>query len=272
MAIISIARQVAAKGDEVAEALAKQLGYKFITRKEIENRIKELGFPESKMPKYDERKPGFFASLTKDRDEYLNYAQSAILEAASQKNVVIIGRGAFAVLHDVPNNISIRLISDEKTRVERLMKEFNWTETQALQRIHESDTNREGFHSSFYNVDINDNAMFHAVLNTSLLSDEDTAKIIANIVNQKITNETENAGEKMIEELIKAQTVVNKLSHEYHINIEFMHASIEDKTIILHGVSDSPAVVEEALQIIKKEMPGYDSSSAVSIVHNFKTF
>ena len=154
MAVITFSRQVAALGDEVAGELAKKLGYKFITRKDIEKRIVELGFPENKMPKFDERKPGFFASLTKDRDEYLNYAQYAILEAAEQKNVVIIGRGAFAVLQNVPNNISVRLIADEQTRIDRLRKEFNWDEKQALQRIQESDANRAGFHSSFYNVDI----------------------------------------------------------------------------------------------------------------------
>ena len=133
MAIITLARQVAALGDEVGEALAQKMNYKFIKRTDIEKRIVELGFPESKMPKFDERKPGFFASLTKDRDEYLNYAQYAILEAAEKKNVVIIGRGAFAVLQGVPNNIAIRLIADEETRINRLRKEFNWDEKQALQ-------------------------------------------------------------------------------------------------------------------------------------------
>lgn len=272
MAIITIARQVAARGDEVSAVLAKRLGYRFITRKEIEKRILELGFPQSKLMKYDERKPGFFASLTKDRDEYFNYCQYAILEAAAQKNVVIIGRGAFAVLNEVPNNISIRLIADEKTRINRLMKEFDWTEKQALQRINESDTNRSGFHSSFYNVDINDNSLYHAVINTGFVDDELAAKMIADIVENKITEQQEADGNKMIEELIKAQVVVNKLSLEYHLNIEFMHATIEGNTVVLHGVSDSPAVVEEALQIIRKEMPGYDSKSAVSIVHDYKSF
>ena len=104
MAIITISRQVAAHGDEVAEKLARNLGYTFITRKEIEKRIVELGFPESKLTKFDERKPGFFASLTKGRDEYFNYAQLAILEAAEKKNVVIIGRGAFAVFENIDRN------------------------------------------------------------------------------------------------------------------------------------------------------------------------
>ena len=86
MAIIAISRQVAALGDEIATAVAEKLGYKFITRKEIEKRIVDLGFPEEKLKKYDERKPGFFASLVKDRDEYLDYLQTAVLDAASEGN------------------------------------------------------------------------------------------------------------------------------------------------------------------------------------------
>ena len=35
MAIIAISRQVAALGDEIAAAVAKKLGYTFITRKQI---------------------------------------------------------------------------------------------------------------------------------------------------------------------------------------------------------------------------------------------
>ena len=82
MAIITVARQVAALGDEISAAVAQKLGYKFVGRKEIEKKIVELGFPESKLIKYDERKPGFFASLAKDRDEYMDYLLTAILEAA----------------------------------------------------------------------------------------------------------------------------------------------------------------------------------------------
>lgn len=272
MAIITISRQVAAHGDEVASELSKLTGYKFFTRKEIEKKIVELGFPEAKMPKFDERKPGFFASLTKDRDEYFNYTQYAILEAAAQQNVIIIGRGAFALLQNVPNVISVRLVADEKTRIGRLQEEFNWDEKQALQRIQESDTNRTGFHNSFYNIDVNDNSLYHAVINTGKISIENSAKIIHEVVKAQITPELEKAGEKTITDLLKAQKIVNQLYFEKKVDIDFMHASIEENIIILHGVSNSPAVVEQALQIIRAEMPEYEAKSAVSIVHDFKTF
>ena len=60
MAIIALARQVAAFGDEVGVALAEKLNYKFVKRTDLEKRIVELGFPESKMPKYDERSMQFW--------------------------------------------------------------------------------------------------------------------------------------------------------------------------------------------------------------------
>ena len=39
MAVIAISRQVAALGDEIAAAAARKLGYKFIDRKQIEEKI-----------------------------------------------------------------------------------------------------------------------------------------------------------------------------------------------------------------------------------------
>lgn len=272
MAIITLARQVAAHGDEVAAELAEKLGYRFFTRKEIENRLLELGFPESKLPKYDERKPGFFASMTKDRDAYQNLSQYAMLEAASKQNIIIIGRGAFAFFQKVPNNVSVRLVADEKTRIERLMTEFNFTEKQARQRIQESDTNRDGFHKNFYNIDVDDSTNFQMVLNTGLTNVSTCADIIAHFTKTYITEQMEADGNKYIEEMLKAQTVVNKLIFEYKTHIDFMHATIQDGTVVLYGITDSPATIEQALTIIRKELPDYKAESAVTLVHNVSTF
>ncbi len=272
MAIITLARQVAAKGDEVAQDLAAKLNYKFVTRKEIEERIIELGFPRDKMPKYDERKPGFFASMAKDRDAYQNLSQYAMLEAASKGNVIFIGRGAFAFFSSIPNHISVRLIASEKVRIARLMEEFDWSEKQARQHIQESDANRNGFHKNFYNIDIEDPANFHMVLNTGSVAINDCANIIAEFTKAHITPTKEAEGTKLIEEMLKAQAVVNKLIFDYKIKIDFLHAAIEDGVFVLYGVTDAPALVEQALEIVRQELPQYQSRSAVSIVHDFKQY
>ncbi|MCQ2602056.1 MAG: cytidylate kinase family protein [Treponema sp.] len=272
MAIITIARQVAALGDEIARKLSSELGYQFIDRKFIEKRIVELGFPEEKMVRYDERKPGFFASLSKNRDEYLYILQLAILEAAEKNNCILIGRGAFSVLEGVPNVIAVRCVSDNLIRKQRLMDEFDWDEKQASQRIQESDVNRKGFHKSFFNLDNEDDSLFHMTLNTSRLSEDDAASIISALCKLKITEEKEQEGCKKVKELLAAQKLVNKIIFEGHVNINFLRAVISDGTLSLQGVADSAALAEKAMEIAKLEFPQLKVESCISVVQDFKAY
>lgn len=272
MAIIAISRQVAALGDEIAAAVAKKLGYTFITRKQIEDRIVELGFPKEKLQKYDEIKPGFFASLAKGRDEYLNYLQYAILEAASKGNCILIGRGSFVILEDVPNLISLRFVAKESVRAKRLEKEFNWTEKQAMARINESAANRKGFHKSFFNVDNEDASHYMLTINTGILEPEEVVKQIVNFVKYFSALEKEALGKKRIENMLKAQDLTNKLLFEYKLNINFLRAIIDDEgtSITLQGVADSQAVVDRAVTLAAKILPSCTIKSAVNIVQDFK--
>ncbi|MBO5401130.1 MAG: cytidylate kinase-like family protein [Spirochaetaceae bacterium] len=272
MAIITISRQVAALGDEVAAALAKKLGYKFIDRKYIENRIVELGFPEEKMKKYDERKPGFFASLVKDRDEYLDYLQTAILETAKDGNCVLIGRGAFVVLENVPNLIAVRFVAKDEIREERLMKEFDWNKKQAQGRITESDENRKGFHKNFFNIEPDNPANYHLTLNTGILTVDESANAIANLCKALITEEKEIAGEKKVQELYQAQLVVNALLFEHKVNVNFLRAVIDGEKLILQGVADSVAISEKAASLAREIMPDKTVESCISIVQDFNTY
>ena len=272
MAVIAISRQVAALGDEIAEATAKKLGYSFINRKEIERRIISLGFPEEILKKYDERKPGFFASLAKERDEYLDYLQSVVLEAASEGNCILIGRGSYIILDELPNVLTFRFVSKNSIRGERLMKEFSWDEKQANQRIAESDANRLGFHKSFFNLENIDPSYYHMVLNTGLLSIEEASDIIVSLVKNNITSEKEKAGKKRIDELICAQRLVNALIFEHKLNINFLHAANENGVITLQGVADSNAVVERAVAVARKILPDYKIESGISVVQDFKTY
>jgi cytidylate kinase len=272
MAIITISRQVAALGDEIAAATAEKLHYRFINRKEIEKRIIDLGFPAENLKKYDERKPGFFASLAKDRDEYIDYLQTAILEAASEGNCILIGRGSFIILEELPNLVALRFVAKDPVRVERLMKEFSWDEKQARQRITESDTNRLGFHKSFFNLENEEPSHFHLVMNTGFLDIETASNIITNTVHSYITAQKEDDGKAKLSELLKAQRLVDTLVFEYKLNINFLHAFINGKTVTLHGVADSTALAEKAVAISSKILPEYKIESVISIVQDFKAY
>lgn len=274
MAVIAISRQVAALGDEIAAAAARRLGYKFIDRKQIEEKIVQLGFPKEKLSKYDEKKPGFFASLVKDRDEYLNYLQCAVLEAASEGNCILIGRGAFIILENLPNLLSFRFIAKDSVRMERLKAEFSWNDKQAQSRITESDSNRRGFHKSFFNLEHEDPQHFILTMNTGILTVPEAAGIIENLVKTCITSEKEAEGKKMVANLLKCQRLVNQLLFEYKVGINFLHA-VSDSSgsfITLQGVADSQAAVDRTVQLAAKILPSCSIKSAITVVQDFKNY
>lgn len=272
MAVLTISRQVAAFGDEIAAATAAKIGYRFVTRTDIERRIVELGFPAEKLRRYDEKKPGFFASLTKDRDEYLDYLQTAILENAAGGNVILIGRGSFIILEDLPNHLAFRFIAPDEIRMERLKREFGWNDRQALKRIQESDSNRLGFHKSFFNYDSTNPALFHLVINTGMLDVESAAVMLAETVKSTMTPEKEAAGQRRVDDLLIGQRIVNMLVFDYHLNISFLRAGIKDKKVTLQGIADSTAIVDRAMAIASSELPGYTVESAISVVQDFKAY
>ncbi len=272
MAVITMARQVAALGDEISAEVARKLKYTFVDRKEIERKIVELGFPESKLEKYDERKPGFFASLANARDEYLDYLLTAILGVAAEGNCVLIGRGARFILDELPNLVSFRFVADDKTRLERLKKEFDWNDKQAQARIDESETNRLGFHKSFFNINPHDPSHYHMTINTSLMDVDAASDVIVDVVKKFITPEKEEQGKKKIQELLMAQNLVNSLVFEHKVNINFLHAVVNNGKIILQGVADSNAIVEKALILARKLHPEYEIESVISVVQDFKTY
>ena len=273
MSVITISRQVAALGDEIASDAAKELGYTFVTRHDIEKRIVELGIQKEKLEKYDERKPGFFASLSKNRDEYLNYLQLAVIEAASKGNCILIGRGAFAILEDVPGMIPIRLIAKDSIRIERLKKEFNWTEKQAMQRIEESRNNRAGFHKDFFNINHDDAQNYLMTLNTGILSREECVKIIVQTA-KSISTEHNECGEKILSQMLSCQELTNKLLYEYHMKIDFLRAvsNTEGTEITLHGITDSQATIEKAVNLAAKILPSFSIKSAICVTQDFKSF
>lgn len=272
MAILTISRQIASLGDEVCAVVAQRLGYTFFGRKDIERRIAALGFPMEKFKKFDERKPSFFAALSKGRDEYLNYLQTAMMEFASQNNCILIGRGAFIILKDIPNHLSCRFISDNAVRIDRLRREFGFDEKAARKRMSESDSNRAGFHKSFFNFDIRDASLYHFVINTGLFDIDTVADMISVGVKKIMTPEREKEGMDAVNELLIGQRIVNMLVFDYRMNINFLRATIDGKTITLHGIAESSAVVERALIIASCEIPEYKVESAISVVQNFKAY
>lgn len=272
MAIITISRQIASFGDEVAAELSRQLGYVFINRDVLEGDLLKRGITREELRKYDEKKPGFWASLARDRDEYFDYLREVVYERSKNGNCLFVGRGGFAILKDVPGCFAVRLVASESTRVARLMNEFSWPEKKALALVQESDTNRRGFHKAFFNIDHDDPSSHNLTINTDTISPAVAAKVIAQACTLTIDTAQERIGLARIEELLLAQRIVNHIVFDLKIPVHFLEATVASTEITLHGVADSGSVIERVLETARAMAPEKKVLSGISIVQDYKSY
>lgn len=269
MAILTLTRQSGSLGEEIGMLIARRLGYTFYDKKEIEKRIIAKGLPKENLLKYDERKPRFLDRFVKNRDKYLNYLSGVILEIAKAGNCVIIGRGAFLFLRDVPNHITFRFVSTQQERLKHI-KDITGitTDKVALRMLSDSDKRQADFYKSCFKYDLSDHSMIHATINTASVEPDMLAEMITAGIRNNITQEVEDAGTKRVNELILAQEMTNKLIFEHALHIDDLHVDVSDKNITLNGLTSFHATVDRAATILESEYAGYKVISKIRCVQD----
>jgi cytidylate kinase len=269
MAIITISRELAALGDETAQELAKILGYRFIDKHTLEERIKSYGVVGRKFEKYDERKPSFWASLSQDKDDYLHYLKTAMLTEADEGGCIFIGRGAGAVFRSIPGVLSVFLVAPGEIRRERVKSYFHCDEKRAQQIVDQSDSDRIGFHRYFFDIEWKEPANYHLTLNTGVLHPAAAAEIIKYHRDHVITPEMEVQNSARLRELIQGQQVIHHILYKKELPIHFLEASVEGKIVTLYGVANSQSQVEAAINAAREAIPDGSIRSEIQVVQEY---
>ncbi|MDR1469529.1 MAG: cytidylate kinase family protein [Spirochaetaceae bacterium] len=251
MAIITISRELAALGDETAQELTKRLGYRFIEKHTLEERITSYGVEPGILKKYDERKPGFIASLSQERDDYLHFLKMAIFQeavAAADRGCVFIGRGAYAVLAGVPGVVSVFLVSNMDIRVERVRSYFHCDEKKARSIIEQSDRDRAGFHKYFFESDWKEPGNYRVSLNTGRLHPSVCAKIIEQLRDSTVPPEVETELTRKLNAAFLAQRVAHHILYEKDVRVHFLDVTPgDDGEVTLFGVTNSKTIIDRAV-------------------------
>lgn len=199
------------------------------------------------------------------------YLMTAVYEAASTNNCVIIGRGSFLMLSDVINHFSLRFVAEPELRIKRIMEKRNCTEKEAKKIIRKDDLGRWAFHKTFFRYDLNNPAKFHMILNTGLINGQEAANFVASGIKKAASPEIEEKGMSRINELLLSQRITNYLAFIAEIPINDLHVFMNGKTITLYGLTDYSATVEKAKTLLRAEFPDYEIISKIDCVQDAKT-
>ncbi|HTX72717.1 MAG TPA: cytidylate kinase family protein [Rectinemataceae bacterium] len=269
MAIITIARGLATLGEDVAKELGSITGYRLIDREYIEDRLGEFGISADKRQKYDEKKPGFWASLSQERDDYLHFLKTALFEEAADGDCVIIGRGGQAIFRSVPSLVSVLLVSPQDVRVERIMHFYKCDERHAVQIIEQSDHDRSGFHRYFFSSEWRDPTEYDVSLNTARCDIAQAAALIDATRRARVDSARDAEGRRRIAELLLGQRVVTEIIYGKKVPVHFLEASAQGGRIVLHGVSNTQSAIDAAVAAART-VPGVESvESAIQVVQEF---
>jgi len=253
MAIITISRELGSVGNETAQMLKDRLGYGFLDKESLEEKLEAYGVSKDKVERFDERKPGIWDALSLDRDRYLHFLKTAVIECALDGNAIILGRGSQVILGGIPGVLRMQFTAPPSVRIQRISRQFDCDEEHAEKFIQVSDHNRTGFHKYFFHVDWHDSQWYDLVVNTAALSAESAADLVCRVLELDEFREVEDLGKRRLNDLFIAQQVKTEIVYERLIPVQLLEVHCENAHVTLHGtVVAMPAVkeCEEAARMI----------------------
>ena len=178
MAIITISRQIGSGGDEIAARLAKELRFTLVDHTLLVELVKGQGLSKSDFEALDEEEFGEEQRNREQDQVYVDLLPSLITELATEKNLVLLGRGSQCIFRGFPGAMHVRVVAGAKERARRLMDERGIEEHSAVRLVEESDETRRRFIQYHYGEDIDDAAHYDLVMNTDRLSVETATRLV----------------------------------------------------------------------------------------------
>jgi len=198
--VITINRQLGSGGAHVGQKLAERLGIHYVDREIIDQAAKKFSVLVEDVQSHEERIGSFWQKYMRSfavgspevylppqiiipTDRELFEAESDIIKRiANENSAVIIGRCGCYVLDKHPNRLSLYFHSNRAFRIERVMKMYNVTESEAEKMIDRSDKERAQYYKTFTGREWVDARQYDMAIDTGKMGLDNTVEYILNFL------------------------------------------------------------------------------------------
>ena len=123
-----------------------------------------------------------------DYKRMIEATKEVIKDISDLGKVLVISRGASAILKDKENVLRVFFSANEDERISRAKKMHNLeSDAEAIDLLKHADHAQDEYFKKAFNLDFNDQSMYHLILNTSNLTPEECSSIILNLSKDKLT-------------------------------------------------------------------------------------
>jgi cytidylate kinase len=176
--VICISRGTLIGGKDLAEPLAKKLGFTCVSREELSEAAINEGIQVGKLEMSMIRSGIFNERLALERDHYLAFTTAYLCDKAAENGVVYHGRTGHFLLPGVSHVLRARVLGDEDYRIKSVMRELNLDRAKARRYIEKVDEDRRRWAHSMYSVSWDDAANYDVVLNLAQVSISNAATLL----------------------------------------------------------------------------------------------
>jgi hypothetical protein len=189
MTVVALSAAYGARGGLIGPALAERLGVPFVDRVlalrvagaldvSVDEAISQWEEPPERS--FLERILSSFLGIDTGApvgpppeivspDDFRRAAEKAVLEQAATGEGVILGRGAVAALRDHSGVLRVRLSGPAGARLAHAMESSGLDEQAATAAMRRIDRYHADYVKEFYDVDIDDPALYHVALDATAL-------------------------------------------------------------------------------------------------------
>src|SRR3989449_2572907 len=205
--LVTITRQYASGGSEIARLVVGRLDWTLIDNEFIDQVARLAGLSTDEVARREERAPGLLERLARtlavaspemfittgempipvetEEDTLVTMTERVIAEAAAEGRVVVVGRGAQAVLATRPNALHVYVVASKPFRKKVAVERLGVDPATVDKLLDETDQQRDEYVKTHYGRDRQDLTQYDFVLNAERLGFEGAAEVIVGEVKRR---------------------------------------------------------------------------------------
>jgi cytidylate kinase len=195
MPVITVSRMYGSGGSEVAERVAKTLGWHFLDNELVDAVAARLGMSPDEVAASEERVPSMVQRLAlalahgspeilpppdmeTSEERLIDMTRRVIEEAVQAGPAVVVGRGAQSLLAGREDALHVFCYAPPAARRRSVMERYHLSAEEAEKRVTEVNRQREQYVKRHFHRNWHLPECYHLCLNTAWLGFDETARII----------------------------------------------------------------------------------------------
>jgi cytidylate kinase len=200
--VITVARQVGAAGEEVAQVIARTTGFRYIDYQIIQEAASEAGVSPETVSEAEHtpslltrileslaRNPSMPVAAWADpiplsttplytSADYRRFVEDVVRDLAEQGECIIVGHAAQVILRGRLDTVRVLVTGSPDFRARRIMAGMNVDEQTALKTVERTDAERKDWYKRFYETGWLTPWTYDLSINTDHLNPEQAAEVV----------------------------------------------------------------------------------------------